>query len=97
MTLCDLERGDSPLVIDVPHAGTFVPDAIAARLTPAARAFPDTDWHVEKLLAFARDIGATVLVATHSRYVVDLNRNPLGTPMMPIRKEPSSKRGLMPC
>ena len=78
MTLCEIGRGDSPLVVDIPHAGTYVPDAIAARLTPAACAFPDTDWHVEKLFAFARDIGATLLVATHSRYVVDLNRNPSG-------------------
>jgi len=83
MTLCETERGDSPLVIDVPHAGTFVPGAIAARLTSAARAFPDTDWHVEKLLAFARDLGATLLVATHSRYVVDLNRDPSGAALYP--------------
>jgi N-formylglutamate amidohydrolase len=83
MTLCEIERGDSPLVIDVPHAGTFVPDAIAARLTPAARAFPDTDWHVEKLFAFVRDFGATLLAATHSRYVVDLNRDPSGAALYP--------------
>ena len=38
MNLCDLVRGDSPLVIDVPHAGTHLPPAIAARLAPAARA-----------------------------------------------------------
>jgi len=83
MTLCEIERGDSPLVIDVPHAGTFVPDAIATRLTPAARALPDTDWHVEKLLAFARDVGATLVAATHSRYVIDLNRNPSGAALYP--------------
>jgi N-formylglutamate deformylase len=83
MTLCEIARGDSPLVVDIPHAGTYVPGAIAARLTPAACAFPDTDWHVEKLFAFARDIGATLLVATHSRYVVDLNRNPSGAALYP--------------
>ena len=60
-----------------------MPDAIAARLTPAARALPDTDWHVEKLFAFARDIGATLIVATHSRYVVDLNRDPSGAALYP--------------
>ena len=53
MNLHQLHRGDSPLVVDVPHAGTFVPPAIAARLAPAARAVPDTDWHVEQLYAFA--------------------------------------------
>jgi N-formylglutamate deformylase len=83
MLLADIARGDAPLVIDVPHAGTHVPDAIAARLTPAARTLADTDWHVERLYAFARSTGATVLVATHSRYVVDLNRDPAGVALYP--------------
>jgi N-formylglutamate amidohydrolase len=83
MNIGDLVRGDAPLVIDVPHAGTHVPPALAQRLTPAARAVPDTDWHVEKLYAFARDAGVTLLVATHSRYVVDLNRNPSGIALYP--------------
>jgi N-formylglutamate amidohydrolase len=83
MNIGDLVRGDTPLVIDVPHAGTHVPPALAQRLTPAARAVPDTDWHVEKLYAFARDAGVTLLVATHSRYVVDLNRNPSGIALYP--------------
>lgn len=76
--LWELHRGDGPVVIDVPHAGTVVPIAIGTRLTNAARAWPDTDWHVEKLYAFARNEGATLLCATHSRYVVDLNRDPSG-------------------
>jgi N-formylglutamate amidohydrolase len=83
MLLHELFRGDSPLVIDVPHAGRHVPDAIALRLTPAARALPDTDWHVERLYAFARSTGATLMCATHARYVVDLNRDPAGTPLYP--------------
>ena len=78
MNLCDLARGDSPLVVDIPHAGTYVPPDVAARLTPAALAVPDTDWHVGKLFAFARDAGVTLVIATHSRYVVDLNRDPAG-------------------
>jgi N-formylglutamate deformylase len=83
MRLCEIDRGDTPLVVDVPHAGTFVPDAIAARLAPAARAVPDTDWHVEKLFSFVPGTGATLLVATHSRYVVDLNRDPSGAALYP--------------
>jgi N-formylglutamate amidohydrolase len=78
MTFYEIHRGDSPLVIDVPHAGTYVPDDVAARLTPAARRVPDTDWHVDKLYAFARAAGATLVFATHSRIVVDLNRDPDG-------------------
>ena len=78
MDLWTLHRGDSPLVIDVPHAGTHVPDALRSRLTAIAQTVPDTDWHVEKLYAFAASEGATLFCATHSRYVVDLNRDPTG-------------------
>jgi N-formylglutamate amidohydrolase len=83
MLLFELHRGDSPLIVDVPHAGRHVPDAILARLAGAARALPDTDWHVEKLYAFVRSTGATLMCATHSRYVVDLNRDPGGAALYP--------------
>ena len=77
-SLWEIARGDSPLIVDVPHAGTFLPLDLAGRFSAVARALPDTDWHVEKLYAFVRSAGATMLVATHSRYVVDLNRDPSG-------------------
>jgi N-formylglutamate amidohydrolase len=83
MNLYELHRGDAPLVIDVPHAGTHLPPELEPRLTAAARAVPDTDWHVDRLYAFARESGATLLVATHSRYVVDLNRDPSGAALYP--------------
>jgi N-formylglutamate amidohydrolase len=83
MILGDLVRGDAPLVIDIPHAGTHLPASLAERLTPAALALPDTDWHVEKLFAFAREASVTMFVATHSRYVVDLNRDPAGVALYP--------------
>ncbi len=83
MNLHTLVRGDAPLVIDVPHAGTFVPADLAARFTPAARAVPDTDWHVDRLYAFAAHAGVTLVAATHSRYVVDLNRDPSGAALYP--------------
>jgi N-formylglutamate amidohydrolase len=81
--LHEISRGDSALVIDVPHAGTFVPPELADRIVPAARALPDTDWHVDTLYAFARDLDVTLVVATHSRFVVDLNRNPTGASLYP--------------
>lgn len=71
-----LHRGTRPLLVSMPHVGTFVPAALAARMTPAALALPDTDWHVDRLYDFAEALGASVLVATHSRYVIDLNRPP---------------------
>jgi N-formylglutamate amidohydrolase len=69
-----LIAGEAPLLISIPHMGSFVPPDIKRRLTPEALALPDTDWHVDKLYWFAQELGASILMATHSRYVVDLNR-----------------------
>ena len=68
--------GRTPLLVSMPHTGTHVPPEIKKRFTGAALALPDTDWHLEKLYDFLDEVGASVLVATHSRYVVDLNRPP---------------------
>jgi N-formylglutamate amidohydrolase len=76
METYELHCGETPLLISVPHAGTHLPDDIRERMGMLARILPDTDWHVDKLYEFAQDIGAGMLVATHSRYVVDLNRSP---------------------
>ncbi|WP_259780514.1 N-formylglutamate deformylase [Aestuariispira ectoiniformans] len=67
-------QGSIPLLISVPHSGVHIPSDIAARMTPQALTTPDTDWHVDKLYDFAEGLGAHILVATHSRFVVDLNR-----------------------
>ena len=71
-----LHRGSIPLLLSLPHDGSEIPDDIAARMRPPARHAPDTDWHVARLYAFARELGASVLVPRYSRYVVDLNRPP---------------------
>lgn len=76
MALYRLKQGTSPLLINVPHAGTLVPDDITSRLGAHARTLPDTDWFVDELYDFAPSIGAGMMIATHSRYVVDLNRPP---------------------
>jgi len=76
MEPCRFRAGRTPLLVSMPHTGTVVPEALFSRLTPAARALPDTDWHLERLYDFLDELGACVLVATHSRYVVDLNRPP---------------------
>ncbi len=76
MDICTLHMGSAPLLVSVPHDGSLIPDDIAARMRPDARRSPDTDWHVARLYDFALDMGASVLVPRHSRYVVDLNRPP---------------------
>lgn len=83
MEIFELHRGSAPLLISLPHDGTHVPDDIAARLTDGARRVPDTDWHVSRLYAFARELGASILAPRHSRYVIDLNRPPDDTSLYP--------------
>ncbi len=76
-------RGDKPLLITMPHTGTAIPPHIAERLTDEARTVPDTDWHIDKLYSFARQMGASILQAKWSRYVVDLNRPPNDSSLYP--------------
>jgi N-formylglutamate deformylase len=76
MELYKFRRGTAPLLVSMPHTGTHVPEWLAPRLTRAAKGLPDTDWHLEQLYNFVDDLGASVIVATHSRYVVDVNRPP---------------------
>lgn len=71
-----LHRGTRPLLVSLPHDGIALPQEIAARVTHEARGVPDTDWFVSRLYDFARRSGASLLVPSHSRYVVDLNRPP---------------------
>lgn len=84
--------GTAPLLVSMPHMGTWLPPEIAARMTPQARRVPDTDWHMDRLYDFARELGASILMATHSRYVVDLNRPPDDSSLYPGR----SVTGLCP-
>ena len=75
--------GSNAVIVNVPHAGTFLPAAIAATLTAEGLAVPDTDWHVDRLYEGAADAGCAMLVATHSRIVADLNRDPQGATLYP--------------
>ncbi|MPZ09336.1 MAG: N-formylglutamate deformylase [Kiloniellaceae bacterium] len=70
------KQGSLPLLVSMPHCGTYVPPEIAGRLSAVARTVPDTDWHMPELYDFLEDLDASVLQATHSRYVIDLNRAP---------------------
>lgn len=67
--------GENPLLISIPHDGRALPPAIAERMTTRGRELPDTDWHVVRLYEFAKNLGASVIAANYSRYVVDLNRS----------------------
>jgi N-formylglutamate deformylase len=84
MQTFSLRRGSAPLLISLPHNGSFIPDDIAARMHPRARRSPDTDWHVDRLYEpLAEALGASVLKPFASRYVVDLNRPSDGHALYP--------------
>ena len=76
-----LQRGMKPLLLSLPHAGTHLPPDIAGKLQPRALQVEDTDWFLDRLYAFATEMGASVIVPRHSRYVIDLNRPPDNRPM----------------
>ncbi len=75
--------GTAPLLISMPHVGTDIPDDVAANMAPIALTRADTDWHLEQLYAFARELGASTLAARWSRYVIDVNRPPEDTNLYP--------------
>lgn len=78
-----LFRGSGSLLITLPHVGTHIPEYLRASFMQRALASEDTDWHLDQLYEFAREFDATILLATHSRYVIDLNRPPDDQPMYP--------------
>ena len=80
--------GSSPLVVSMPHVGTFVPASIARSLNDCAARRPDTDWHLPRLYDFLGELDATVITASFSRYVVDVNRPPDGANLYPGRDTP---------
>ncbi len=84
--------GGSPLLVSMPHVGTELPEAVATHMTELAKTVPDTDWHVDRLYDFLDHLDASILAATQSRYVIDLNRALDDRPLYPG----ASNTGLCP-
>ena len=83
MTAPFVAAGPSPLILSFPHVGTDIPDAIVARMTPAALRLDDTDFEQPALYDFAEALGATTITARWSRLVIDVNRPPDDKPLYP--------------
>lgn len=107
-TMFTLNRGNAPLLVSFPHAGTEIPEALAARMTPEALQRADVDWHLPQLYAFVRALGASTIAARFARHVIDLNRPPEDTSLYPgqdvtgllpldtFRKQPLYRPGQAP-
>ncbi len=67
--------GDSPVILGLPHTGTWLPEDIRRRLNARGQALADTDWHIHRLYHGLLP-GATKVRATFHRYVIDANRGP---------------------
>ena len=68
--------GESPVVVEVPHAGLWLdPEAMAFTVAPARSIARDADLYVDQLFCDAPREGATLMIARVSRFVVDLNRS----------------------
>jgi len=68
------KAGHAPLLISMPHVGTAIPPEIANDMEDVALIKADTDWHLTLLYNMAEQLGASVISAEYSRYVIDLNR-----------------------
>jgi len=75
--------GDAPLIISLPHTGTDIPADIEPRLVSPWLARKDADWWVDRLYAFAENLGATLVRTAISRTVIDVNRDPSGASLYP--------------
>ena len=78
-----LIKGSVPLLISMPHNGEEIPADIAAVMTDKGREVADTDWYMDRLYAFAQQLGAFILIPKYNRYVIDLNRDPDGVDLYP--------------
>jgi N-formylglutamate deformylase len=78
----DVIQGHGPLILGLPHTGTYVPDDVRANLNDRGQELSDTDWHIDKLYADLLP-GVTTVRATFHRYVIDANRDPSGASLYP--------------
>jgi len=66
---------ETPVVVEVPHAGIEAGAVFLEPMVAPARSIArDADLYVDALYEDAPALGATLLVARASRYVIDLNR-----------------------
>lgn len=69
------QSAETPVLVEVPHAGLGLPDAVRGQLQVDREVIlRDSDLYVDRLVAGAPKAGASLLCAHVSRYVVDLNR-----------------------
>lgn len=82
MTPVSVVQGSGPLVLGLPHTGTFVPDDVRAHLNENGHKLADTDWHIDRLYDGLLP-NITTVKANFHRYAIDANRDPSGESLYP--------------
>ncbi|WP_439271284.1 N-formylglutamate deformylase [Pseudochrobactrum sp. HB0163] len=82
MQAFEVKQGSSPIILGLPHTGTYLPDDIFARLNDNGKILADTDWHIHRLYDGLL-ANATMVRATFHRYCIDANRDPQGVSLYP--------------
>ncbi len=83
MSLFTLRRGNAPLILSIPHAGTEIPEEFSGVFVSDWLARKDADWWLPQLYSFAEALDATIIAAKISRSVIDVNRDPSGVSLYP--------------
>lgn len=89
---------ETPVLVEVPHAGIQLdPESLALCTAPARSIGRDADLFVDELFQDAPEVGATLLYATSSRYLCDLNRaaDDLDSHTTPEGKSPAAPHGVV--
>lgn len=99
-TLVRSEGPETPVVVEVPHAGLAVPDDVRSTIVASRDdLLRDADPFVDRIWETAPVHGASLLCAHVSRYVVDLNRAPddVGRDVVPDHPapKPTQPRGVV--
>jgi N-formylglutamate deformylase len=69
-------------LLSIPHCGTEFPQELRNQYRSDLISAPDdTDWFLHQLYDFAAALGISVIHATISRWVIDLNRDPQSKPL----------------
>ena len=77
-------RGDAPLLLSLPaYRHRASRPSARPRLVSSPLARHDADWHIDRLYAFATELGATTVHTALSRTVIDVNRDPSGASLYP--------------
>ncbi|MFR2445642.1 MAG: N-formylglutamate amidohydrolase [Thomasclavelia spiroformis] len=65
---------ESPVVISLPHSGTYITSEMAENLMDDV-IFPNTDWYLPKLYGFFKRIRFTIIINNMNRHLIDVNRD----------------------